>query len=252
MFKDYNLVYLDTSFINIIDYEKIDEFLNDIKNNKILFVYSIGHILDLKQASNPNENLKKISKLTNNICIIKYWGENDVKLEQIDPFDLFNESNSTNDNLELFYDMLEKILFIFGINNINEIIDPVKNDYSKFCKKLTTDKFKNINNEKNTNVIFDNIKLQCKDIIRESDEICKKDYNINQEIYFDYILLNNYYMIDDNKNITNTINDGMHVNFASYCDLFVSCDKRQIKKCEKLFEKRNILTKVIYKDKPKN
>lgn len=65
---------LDKDEYNI--YSKFDEF---IRNNKIICPYSNAHINDLLRGYNNDpsytrKHLETIKRLTNNLCIVQYWG----------------------------------------------------------------------------------------------------------------------------------------------------------------------------------
>jgi hypothetical protein len=93
------LVYLDWNIFNKIekleslnhDEQVIFSFITDLLlNDKIGTLYSNAHINDLargysKNSAYTDEHLNTITRLTKNICMVQYWGEQKVKLHYRDP-----------------------------------------------------------------------------------------------------------------------------------------------------------------------
>ncbi|MDN4165230.1 hypothetical protein QWY31_06945 [Cytophagales bacterium LB-30] len=86
------LVYLDYNLFSILKNPRNPEhilLLDFIKANvdKIQLVYSDAHLEDLSKGNVPElieEDLKNISRLTNNLSICKYWGESKLQLQYTD------------------------------------------------------------------------------------------------------------------------------------------------------------------------
>ena len=122
------LVYLDWNVLNKI--EKMDSFSEDereiylkikklILEGKIVVPYSNAHINDLKRGYKKNpeftqEHLQTIRNLTNNLCIVQYWGQDEISIHY-------------RDIDEFFYSSIEDSIDLFSDPEYELAIEPLKN-----------------------------------------------------------------------------------------------------------------------------
>ncbi len=108
-------IYLDWNVCDKI--EKLSELDNDEKivyslienlilDEKIISPYSNAHINDLIRGYNKNpsyipQHLKTLNRLTNNLCIVQYWGQKQVSWHYRDPEEYFN---TAIDDVETSFD----------------------------------------------------------------------------------------------------------------------------------------------------
>lgn len=122
-------VYLDWNVINRIEKKEGPEY-SDIEklilNREIITPYSNAHINDLLRGYEKNKeyiegHLSIIEKLTNNLCIVQYWGEKSVKWHFRSIHNFFNSSleepcsyaNSFSSLLDFLKDDYPEIEFLW-------------------------------------------------------------------------------------------------------------------------------------------
>ena len=93
-------VYLDWNIINQIE-KDLKPIYGDLKKlistDEIITPYSNAHINDLVRGYEKNPDyiqghLSIIKELTNNLCIVQYWGEKNVKWHYRDISEFFNSA----------------------------------------------------------------------------------------------------------------------------------------------------------------
>lgn len=115
-------VYLDWNVFDKI--EKMHELDNEEKQiysqienlllvENLIAPYSNAHINDLIRGYNKNpvyipQHLKTLQRLTNNLCIVQYWGQKEVLWHFRDPEEYFNTAiNDLESSFESFEDLFK-------------------------------------------------------------------------------------------------------------------------------------------------
>ncbi len=94
MKKKKSLIFPNETFYSAIE--------NLIIQSKIVTTYSNAHINDILRGylKNPNfieKHISTINRLTNNLCIVQYWGENQSRWHYRDPQEFFDSTIAETD-----------------------------------------------------------------------------------------------------------------------------------------------------------
>lgn len=116
-----NHVYLDLNVFDLI--EKKDSLEKEqriwynylhqkIINEEILTPYSNAHINDLKRGYKKNQeavrqHIDNIKFLSNDLCIVNYWGDNGITWHYRDIEEFFNSSINDSDSYKSFEDFID-------------------------------------------------------------------------------------------------------------------------------------------------
>jgi hypothetical protein len=189
-------VYLDWNIFNKI--EKIGEldiserdFYTLIENliitGKIIIPYSNAHINDIHRGylNNPNfieKHLSTINRLTNNLCIVQYWGEKQSRWHYRDPQEFLD---STITETDLTAKSFSQLLSCFDDPLINTLFDikkatmqltPLPENFSQLYK---VDPF--------FSLIFPRSKTEM-----NFSALCEDLYDFSFKIKKDFILYKNF------------------------------------------------------------
>jgi len=121
-----NHVYLDLNVFDKIEKKEtlkgeekkwFDHLYNQIETEEILTPYSNAHISDLKRgyvnnANLVNQHMQSIKKLSNDLCIVNYWGDQGVTWHYRDIEEFF-ESSLADLNSSTFEEFLNEAEFGF-------------------------------------------------------------------------------------------------------------------------------------------
>lgn len=190
------LAYLDWNVFDALS--KLDENNKQIKayvsiisliaQKKVIAPYSNAHISDvyrgyLKNADYIKNDLSIIKRLTNNFCIVQYWGEDSARYHYRNPVDFFV---SMADDTLLSRKSFAQVL---TTNNDMPLIDSLWEQIKIFLKteKLHAN-FKEIYHQA---PIFDSIFTQSK-LHMNLFSLCEDIYNFSYRIQQDYALYKDF------------------------------------------------------------
>ena len=228
-------VYLDNNIFVSIEDKEID--INVLKNinSKYTYMYSYAHIQELMEAKNNFDELKKIRlntilELTNNGYIYPDYNQISSKFE--------NPENVIS-TLKMFAGLMDTKRQ--AVNNFNI-------DRAKLISLLSIDE-KRINNYTPTEVIIyiDNA-ISNGLLIRFNNMIDLSGTTLRERISTLFNLLDFIGFWKDKKSEWSNLArmyDSSHTFFASYCDLFVSNDRRARNKAKVAYLLNKIDTKVL-------
>lgn len=228
-------VYLDNNILVSLEDNEIDiSELNSI-SKKYFYMYSYAHIQELMEAKDSFSNLKKnrfktIQELTKNMYLFP-----------------------DNDNINLKEESPEKVLstlrMFSGLTNLfKQSVRDFNIDRTRFIRVLNIDS-KRINSytpsevtEYIDNALRSNLFLTLNTLLDLSGT------TLRERISTLFNVLDFVGFWKDKKteksNLARTY-DSSHTYFASYCNLFVSNDKRARYKAKVAYEYNNIETKVL-------
>lgn len=228
------IIYLDNNIIVSIEKNEID-FTPIIKDSRNSFVYSYTHIQELLEAKNNFDELKvlrlkTIRDIMNNVLI---YPNGEVRIE--------NPENIIQ-KLKMISFLQEQL--INAVNNFNP-------DRNKIISELGIDE-KRINNYKPEEVIkYINTAVNSNLLIEFTDLIDLAGYSLRDRITTLFNLLDFVGFWKDKKTDKSNlarIYDSSHTFFASYCDIFISNDKRARNKAKVAYLLYNIKTRVLSYD----
>lgn len=251
-------VYLDLSSYNNILREnnnceetpKFKEIILKSKEKGLRYYYSPSHILDLEDADAKEDKLKLIEEISENNLIYYYNG-----LKHMNRIPTYYSKyqtkliNSYSKELPNFD--AEKFKNKFGLNNIDsdfiqeqkEIVSNIYNSedyYKKYRKKLKSGK--RIKKENFINIVKQI--LSCKNI--DLFYLIRVMYKVLDMIIDDDTLKDK-----DRAKYKNIDIDSQHCYFASYCNYFVTEDKKLHSKSEFIYNilKEEDIKQFIIKEK---
>lgn len=178
-------------------------------------------------------------------------------------------------DLQVFFTTLQieppiEINSTITIGNIWQLIAFLLDSVSCFLsdKKLEGLINKKIREEEGEKAISELKNLPPKDVIPQIDKLChertkKHIYDIiyeslqksNNQTPFSYGLVEYIslalcgYSRDNKRSLLNIYSDALHIHYAAYCDLLVTCDEGMREKAEVEFLRRNSKTQIISIDK---
>lgn len=188
--------YLDWNIFNKI--EKIDQLENDerdlylgikdqIVNGSIIVPYSNAHMSDLARGYRKNsiyieEHLKTIELLTQNLCIVQYWGEKKVRWHYRDPKEFLD---STLEESDFTANSFSELLYMDGEPILNSVWDMQK---TLLRLQRLDENFKEIYKvDPVFNYIFPRSKIEMKQLA-----LCEDLYQFSFRIKTDYALYRNF------------------------------------------------------------
>lgn len=191
------VVYLDWNVFNKIEklsglaspekevYTSIAEL---ILQSKIITPYSNAHMSDLyrgflKDPSFIEGHLQTLSKLTNNLCVVQYWGEPKVKWHLRSPFEFFEstkeESEQTAYSFSALFDEFDDQPLVKIGFEIQKTALRMKTVDPSFKKIYSVDPF--------FSTMFSRTKIDMNHLA-----LCEDIYSFSNKIKSDYILYKNY------------------------------------------------------------
>lgn len=227
-------VYLDNNILISIEDQEIG--IDIFKNNT--YVYSYAHIQELLELKGNLDELKKIRlktiiDLTNNTYIFPFNNQIDIKIENPEKVIL---------TLKMFSGLID--ITRKAVNNFNI-------DRAKLITELHIDE-KQINNYTPSEVIeyIDKV-IRARLIIGFDKLIDLSGNSLRERISTIFNLLDFIGFWKDKKTEKSNLArlyDSSHTYFASYCDIFVSNDKRARNKAKVAYLFNKINTKVLSLD----
>lgn len=189
--------YLDWNIFNRI--EKIDSESDSSQKNiysaiesaihqgTIISPYSNAHINDLHRGylKNPDyieNHLSIIEKLSNNLCIVQYWGEKQAKWHYREPKEFFNSTIEDSDHVAESFSQL----FNFENEPLIKLYGQMKNNLLRM--QSVDEKFKEIYKvDPIFNLIYPRTKVEMNMLA-----LCEDLYDFSYRIKRDYILYKNF------------------------------------------------------------
>ncbi|WP_196887461.1 hypothetical protein [Aureivirga sp. CE67] len=241
-----DIIYIDWNLYSILKSPKhyphirLKSFLEEIKD-KYYLVYSDAHIGDLRKSKDDNLrklDLNYLSKWTNDIVLVKYFGNENIVIDKINAVDFsnsFDEEILDNSSLKL-HKSVELMNAKYG-----EVRDDVLRNYFKTDpKNVCNFSVKQIEELLRKMKIFNSFK----DLIEFRLKL-RGNTDKNPITYIDYYMaaytsldLIGFFPDDMNNksNYSNLLNDSKHSAYGSLCKAFITNDKKCFHKSKFLFE----------------
>lgn len=249
-----DIIYIDWNLLSILKKPELEphrilsKFLTE-NRAKLLLAYSDAHLGDLNQTSNEAEfklvDLTRLSKLTDDLLIVQYFGCEKIEIDFRDPVEFYNDIKSSSNITPLQG----------GLSNF------IDKSYWKLRDEIIIKHFK-----KDPKEIFNFSLSQLDELIRLTG-LCG---SLNELIEFGLSLRNqsnsaslsyiDYYTtayinldligycpdnMDENGGFNNLLNDSKHSAYGSLCKAFITNDNKCYHKSKLLFEYFKSNSKLI-------
>lgn len=230
-------VYLDWNIINQIEKDNIpvyQDIKKAIKEKRIITPYSNAHINDLIRGYEKNPvyipgHLSIIKEITNNLCIVQYWGERNVKWHYRDVNEFFNSALEDVETSPKSY----KELFN-GFDSIADASSLWELQLSLLKSQILPDTFKTAFKNPTFSKMFPKAKLEMTMLALHEDIFnfsynAKKDYTLYKTIR--NFVNQNRTKLKDQKEMFRNVDKSMagiptHLNFDDQWELY--SDKTKI------------------------
>jgi len=250
-----DLIYIDWNLFSILKEPKLEthvllaEFLKE-NAEKITIVYSDAHLGDLSKTSNillRNNDLEYLSKKTNDLTIVKYFGRDYVDVEKRNAKEFYN----TN-----VYDNSDSMLMQFqiAVKNITDNWGGVRDGIIQTHFKTDP---KNICNfsPKQLDELIKMIGLT-----NSLDEFVQFGLNLHGDTKSNSLTHIDYYMtaymnldligfypdaMNEKQGFDNLLNDSKHSAYGSICKAFITNDNKCYLKSKFLFDYYGSKSKLI-------
>ena len=251
-----DILYIDWNLLSILKSPKLEPhlILNEfiLKNReKLLIAYSDAHLGDLSQTSNETDyraqDLAYLSKLTNDLLLVRYFGKEIVELDKRNPIEFFEDIQDSD----------ARVLQ----GGFQILLDTFKRNYWKLRNEIITNHFK-----KEPKEIFNFSIVQLDELIRltgccsslkeliEYGLSFRGDNTSNPLSYIDYYTRAYINLdligfcpddMDEYSGFYNLLIDSKHSAYGSLCKSFITNDNKCYHKSRLLFEYYNSKSKLI-------
>ncbi|KYG85515.1 hypothetical protein AWW67_14125 [Roseivirga seohaensis] len=256
-------VYLDWNLYSILKQPKLEPhlILNSFlqaNSDKIQLVYSSSHLDDLSETSSGKrielqKDLLHLSRMTNNICIVSYWGSEKVILDNRDPTEFFHSNLKNNSGFVLgFFEWLRKLVTNRYGQIRDGVIQPHLNiDVTKICNYKVLDLDKMIREAKLSDSLENFLKKGLELRGSRYDKLSYIDYYYTAYTALDLI---SFYpdSMKEKGNFENLKNDANHSAYGSLCHAFITNDNKCYNKSKFLFDYFGSKSTLIRTCKRKN
>lgn len=251
------LIYIDWNLYSILKDPKLDphiilkEFIN--KNvGSINLVYSDAHLGDLaKTSGNLSElrikDLKYLSKLTNDLSIVKYFGRSDVEVGDRNALEFYNTNRMDNETapLNVIQDAVKTMTDLYGDNRDNIIRNHFKTDPKNICNFSVSQ----IDELIKMMGISDSLKGFIEFGIQLRGNTTRNPITYIDNYITAYTSLDLIGFFPDSMkkkgDFDNLLNDSKHSAYGSLCKAFITNDNKFYHKSKFLFEYFKSKSKLI-------
>ncbi|KAF0131822.1 MAG: hypothetical protein FD155_346 [Bacteroidetes bacterium] len=225
-------IYLDNNILVSIEKNEID-FVPIMKDGRnFSFVYSYAHVQELLEAKNNFSELKAvrlktIKEIMNNVMIYPDG----------------NEQVSHPENIIQMLKMTSKIQ-----ENLRNVVNNFNPDRTKLIQKFGIDETRINNYDPEELIKYINTALRSNLVIEFRDLVDLAGNSLRERISTLFNLLDFVGFWKDKKTERSNlarVYDSSHAFFASYCDIFISNDKRARNKTKVAYSLYNIRTEVL-------
>jgi len=250
-----DLIYIDWNLFSILKEPKLEthvllaEFLKE-NAEKITIVYSDAHLGDLSKTSNillRNNDLEYLSKKTNDLTIVKYFGRDYVDVEKRNAKEFYNTNvyDNSDSMLMQFQIAVKNITDNWGGVRDGIIQTHFKTDPKNICnfspKQLDElIKMIGLTNSLDEFVQFGlNLRGDTK-----SNSLTHIDYYMTAYMNLDLI---GFYpdAMNEKQGFDNLLNDSKHSAYGSICKAFITNDNKCYLKSKFLFDYYGSKSKLI-------
>jgi hypothetical protein len=250
------VIYIDWNLFSILKnpvlkpHVILKDFL--LKNiDKIQLVYSDAHLGDLAQNSDSHldkriQDLQFISDLTNNICIVKYFGVAKTILEERDPIEFFETIETDNSDyiFRIFENARKTFTDNYGTIRDELIKDHFKNDPKEICN-FTVKQLDELVKMMNISPSLDEF-LKFGLTFRTSSKDPLDYTDLYYSAYTSLDLLGYFPdSMSEKGRFENLKNDALHSGYGSICDAFITNDNKCFHKSKLLFNYYECPSKLI-------
>lgn len=243
-----DIIYIDWNLYSVLKNPKLEphlilrDFLQEYSGS-IELVYSDAHLGDLGKTEENKEaqlswDLQHLSKLTNDYCIVKYFGRNDVEIDRRNPVEFFNTNRA---------DIQSAILapFVSFTKQMTDMYGPLRDDIIKVHFKTDPKNICNFSVDQLDELIQRiGISKSLKEFLEmglslrgntKSNPLTKIDYYMTAYMNLDLI---GFYpdSMKEKGDFNNLLNDSKHSAYGSLCKAFITNDNKCYLKSKLLFE----------------
>lgn len=219
--------------------------------DKIQIVYSDAHLGDLSQTSENHlekraDDLRYISELTKNICIVTYFGSADTIFEERMPIEFFEtiEIDNSHSILQIFETARKEFNANYGTIRDELIRDYFKNDPKQICN-FTVNQLDELVKRMNVSSSLDEF-LKLGLSLRTSPTDILGFTDLYYSAYTALDLLSFYPdSMTENDGFENLKNDARHSAYGFFCDAFITNDNKCFHKSKFLFNYYESRAKLI-------
>lgn len=243
-----DIIYIDWNLNSILKNPKLEPHLilkDFIQKNSDSFelVYSDAHLGDLSKTEDSKEeqrilDLQYLSKITNDHCIVKYFGRSDVEIDNRNPVEFFNTNRSDNQSAILapFVDLARQMTDMYGPTRDDIIKVHFKTDPKNICN-FSVDQLDEL-------IRKIGISKTLKDFLEMGLNL-RGDTRNNPITYIDYFMtaymnldLIGFYpdAMKEKGDFNNLLNDSKHSAYGSLCKAFITNDNKCYLKSKLLFQ----------------
>lgn len=175
-------IYLDTNLLTKIDRDEHALFKQCLLNysDYLNIVYSSAHITDLEKSSNSDLTLKDLTTIkfySENQCLAKYWGEENIRYDIRDPVEFYESSRDSSINIKESIDNFNNECDKLGIENpLNKLNLNFKNSFDELDLIQSQDGailFKRFKEHLTFQALFDDISEIFKQSLNSNDYLKK-------------------------------------------------------------------------------
>ncbi|WP_432410919.1 hypothetical protein [Rasiella sp. SM2506] len=243
-----DIIYIDWNLYSILKDPKLEPHLilkDFLQQNSDSFelVYSDAHLGDLAKTDENKENqrildLQYLSRITNDQCIVKYFGRNNVEIDNRNPVEFFNTNKADNQSAILapFVKISKQMTDMYGPTRDDIIRVHFNTDPKNICNfsVLQLDELvRKIGISKSLEDFLE-LGLSLRGDTR-NNPITNIDYYTTAYMNLDLI---GFYpdSMKAKGDFNNLLNDSKHSAYGSLCKAFITNDNKCYLKSKLLFE----------------